>query len=140
MLTREENELLTEPVLALPWRAVPPILDRRLGPRKFQARMFPRSRGLAGEKLIAFRDTDGRIGLLERYCAHRGADLYYGRNEENGLRCIYHGWKFDIDGKCLEVPNATVPAAFMEKCKLRSYPVQERGHDLDLYGPEGSDA
>src|SRR4029077_9822862 len=59
---------------------------------------------LLGEQLVAFRDSKGRLGLLERQCPHRRADLYFGRNEECGLRCIYHGWKFDVDGNVLEMP------------------------------------
>ena len=61
---------------------------------------------ILGEKLIAFRDTDGKIGLLAAYCPHRRASLYWGRNEERGLRCAYHGWKFDVDGQCVDMPNA----------------------------------
>ena len=113
MLTREENELLTHTGPGTPmgelfrrfW--IPALLYRR----NFPGPECPPVRvALLGEKLVAFRDTKGRIGLLDRYCSHRGADLYYGRNEDNGLRCIYHGWKYDVDGVCLEIPNATVPA------------------------------
>ena len=55
-----------------------------------------------GEELLAFRDTGGRVGVIEPKCAHRGADLFFGRNEDCGIRCIYHGWKYDVDGKCTE--------------------------------------
>ena len=58
-----------------------------------------------GEDLIAFRDTAGRVGILDERCAHRRASLFYGRNEEGGIRCPYHGWKYDIDGRCLDMPN-----------------------------------
>ena len=61
-----------------------------------------------GEALLAFRDSAGRVGLVDPRCAHRGADLFFGRNEEGGLRCIYHGWKYTVDGNCVELPN--VPA------------------------------
>src|SRR5439155_902058 len=61
---------------------------------------------LLGEDLIAFRDTNGRVGLLGANCPHRGAPLYFARNEDCGLRCIYHGWKFDAEGRCLETPKA----------------------------------
>src|SRR5437588_9839278 len=64
---------------------------------------------LLGEKLIAFRDTSGQIGLLGNHCPHRGASLFFGRNEECGLRCVYHGWKFDIHGNCVDMPNEAVP-------------------------------
>ena len=60
---------------------------------------------LLGEDLVAFRDTSGKVGLLDAYCPHRGAPLFFGRNEEAGLRCVYHGWKFDVDGSCVDMPN-----------------------------------
>jgi len=60
---------------------------------------------LLGEHLIAFRDSTGNIGLLQHNCPHRGASLFYGRNEEAGLRCVYHGWKFSADGTCTDMPN-----------------------------------
>src|SRR4051794_3807283 len=58
-----------------------------------------------GEALVAFRDTENRVGLLEPACAHRGSNLFFGRNEECGLRCIHHGWKYDVNGKCVDMPN-----------------------------------
>src|SRR5207253_2176516 len=67
---------------------------------------------MLGEDLLAFRDTQGRVGLIEPTCAHRGANLFFGRNEEGGIRCIYHGWKYDVDGKCLEMPNVPAGAAY----------------------------
>src|SRR5690242_19531855 len=60
---------------------------------------------ILSEDLIVFRDTNGKVGLLSRYCPHRGASLFFGRNEENGLRCVYHGWKFDVNGECVDMPN-----------------------------------
>ena len=60
---------------------------------------------LLGEELVAFRDTEGRIGLLDEYCPHRRASLFFGRNEECGLRCVYHGWKFDVGGRCVDMMN-----------------------------------
>src|SRR5438034_6161379 len=60
---------------------------------------------LLGEGLIAFRDSTGSVGLLGANCAHRGASLFFGRNEECGLRCVYHGWKYDIAGRCVDMPN-----------------------------------
>src|SRR5215469_3780412 len=60
---------------------------------------------ILGEPLVAFRDTDGRVGLLDEACPHRTASLYFGRNEECGLRCTYHGWKFDVTGQCVDMPN-----------------------------------
>lgn len=60
---------------------------------------------LLGEDLVAFRDSAGRVGLLDAFCPHRRAELYLGRNEEAGLRCVYHGWKFDVDGRCVDMPG-----------------------------------
>ena len=57
------------------------------------------------EDLVAFRDSDGRVGLVDAYCPHRRAPLFFGRNEECGLRCVYHGWKFDADGNCVDMPS-----------------------------------
>jgi phthalate 4,5-dioxygenase len=78
---------------------------------------------LLGEKLVAFRTTDGRIGLIEEFCPHRRASLWLGRNEENGLRCVYHGWKFGIDGQCVDQMNE--PRQFASKIKAIAYPTYE---------------
>ena len=75
---------------------------------------------LLGEKLIAFRDSKGRLGLLDRHCPHRRADLYFGRNEECGLRCSYHGWKFDVDGNVLEMPSRAAEHAASCKTSMRT--------------------
>ena len=80
---------------------------------------------LLGEDLIAFRDSDGRVGLVDAFCPHRGAPLFFGRNEEAGLRCIYHGWKFDTDGACVELPNAVEGPTFKDKVRLTAYPTFE---------------
>ncbi len=93
---------------------------------------------LLGEKLVAFRDSDGRIGLIDRLCAHRCADLFFGRNEEKGLRCTYHGWKYDVEGKCVDMPTEDAESTFKDKILLTSYPVQERAGILWTYmGPRG---
>src|SRR5437764_3392327 len=81
---------------------------------------------LFGEDLIAFRDTAGRVGLLANNCPHRGASLFFGRNEESGLRCVYHGWKFDVDGTCLDMPNEPAESDFKSKVKAVAYPCVER--------------
>ncbi len=92
---------------------------------------------ILGEDLVAFRDTDGRLGVLDAHCPHRQASLSYGRNEECGLRCIYHGWKFDVDGNCVDIPSE--PAAsqkIKDKIKITSYPALERGGAIWIYmGP-----
>jgi phenylpropionate dioxygenase-like ring-hydroxylating dioxygenase large terminal subunit len=91
---------------------------------------------LLGEKLIAFRDTTGRVGLLAHNCPHRGASLFYGRNEASGLRCVYHGWKFDVDGACVDMPNEPAESDFKQKMKATAYPTQERGGIVWAYlGP-----
>ncbi len=82
---------------------------------------------LLGESLLAFRDTSGRVGLIQRNCAHRWADLFFGRNEEDGLRCTYHGWKYDVTGQCVDMPTETDESTFKQKIKLVSYPVVEAG-------------
>src|SRR4249920_2264682 len=88
---------------------------------------------LLSEKLVAFRDTDGRLGLLDEFCAHRGVSLWFARNEECGLRCPYHGWKYDVSGQCLEVPSEPEASGFAKKIKLTSYPLVERGGVLWTY-------
>jgi phenylpropionate dioxygenase-like ring-hydroxylating dioxygenase large terminal subunit len=91
---------------------------------------------LLGEDLIAFRATDGRVGLLANNCPHRGASLFFGRNEENGLRCVYHGWKFAADGTCVDMPNEPAESDFRTKVKARAYPCLERGGIIWAYmGP-----
>ena len=82
---------------------------------------------LLGEDLIAFRDSDGRIGLLDEFCPHRRASLFLARNEECGLRCVYHGWKFDVEGKCLDMMNEPPDSDFRDKITTKSYPTLEQG-------------
>jgi phthalate 4,5-dioxygenase len=92
---------------------------------------------LLSERLIAFRDTGGRLGLLDEFCAHRGVSLWFGRNEEGGLRCSYHGWKYDVTGQCREIPSEPDNPALCRRMKLRSYPLVERGGVLWTYlGPQ----
>src|SRR5689334_9424969 len=91
---------------------------------------------LLGESLVAFRDSEDRIGLIDEYCAHRRVSLWFGRNEECGLRCPYHGWKFDVTGQCTEIPSEPEKPGFARKVKLKSYPLIERGGVLWTYmGP-----
>ena len=91
---------------------------------------------LMGENLVCFRDSKGQIGLIDEFCAHRGVSLWFGQNEECGLRCPYHGWKYDVTGQCIEVPSEPVESGFCNKIKLKSYPLVERGGVLWTYmGP-----
>src|SRR5690349_9588278 len=76
---------------------------------------------LLGEDLIAFRDTTGRPGLIQNNCPHRGASLFFGRNEESGLRCVYHGWKFDVSGTCVDMPNEPGDSDFKLRVRARAY-------------------
>jgi phthalate 4,5-dioxygenase len=87
---------------------------------------------LLGEKLIAFRDSDGRVGVMDHRCPHRCASLFLGRNEEGGLRCIYHGWKFDVAGNCLDMPSVP-PPDFKQKVKAKSYRAVERAGVIWAY-------
>jgi phthalate 4,5-dioxygenase len=88
---------------------------------------------LLSERLIAFRDTAGRVGVMDEFCAHRGVSLWFGRNEENGLRCPYHGWKYDVTGQCIEVPSEPVESGFCKKIKLASYATAELGDVIWIY-------
>ncbi|HKU94104.1 MAG TPA: Rieske 2Fe-2S domain-containing protein [Vineibacter sp.] len=81
---------------------------------------------LLGEQLIAFRDSSGRIGIMEHRCPHRCASLFFGRNEHDGLRCVYHGWKFDVAGNCVDMPNVPAAQDFKSKVKTKAYKVVER--------------
>lgn len=91
---------------------------------------------LMGEDLIAFRDTGGRIGLMDQFCAHRGVSLWFGRNEEGGIRCPYHGWKYDVNGNCVELPSEDNDKTVMGRIKLKSYPCIEKAGVIWTYmGP-----
>ena len=76
---------------------------------------------LLGEKLIAFRDTSGRVGVFDHHCPHRCASLFFGRNEENGIRCVYHGWKYDVDGNCVDMANVPPHQDFKHKVNAKAY-------------------
>ena len=91
---------------------------------------------LLGERLIAFRDTKNQIGLIEEFCAHRGVSLWFGRNEECGLRCPYHGWKYDVTGQCVDLPSEAEETGMRQRIKLTSYPCVEHGGVIWAYmGP-----
>lgn len=82
---------------------------------------------ILSERLIAFRDSEGRYGLIDEFCAHRGVSLWFGRAEESGLRCAYHGWKYDVTGRCVEVPSEPENSNFCSKVKLTAYPLVQVG-------------
>ena len=92
---------------------------------------------LLGEDVIAFRDSNGHVGLIQNNCPHRGAALFFGRNEEGGLRCVYHGWKFAADGACLDMPNEPAESDFKHKVRATAYPCVERAGVVWTYmGPQ----
>jgi phenylpropionate dioxygenase-like ring-hydroxylating dioxygenase large terminal subunit len=88
---------------------------------------------ILSERLIAFRDSEGRYGLIDEFCAHRGVSLWFGRNEDSGLRCAYHGWKYDVTGQCVDVPSEPEAGNFCANVKLRSYPLVKVGELLWTY-------
>ncbi len=129
MLSAADNEMLTRTGAATPmgqlfrrfWQPV--ALSRELSdpdgtPLRVQ---------LLGENLLAFRDTKGRVGLVHPRCPHRGADLYFGRNEECGLRCVFHGWKFDVNGKATDLPNVHPDSNYHETMSIKAYLTREFG-------------
>ncbi len=88
---------------------------------------------LLGERLIAFRDSSGRVGIMDHRCPHRCASLFLGRNEEDGIRCVYHGWKFDAAGNCIDMPNTPPHQDYTEKVKAKAYKVAERNGLVWVY-------
>ncbi len=91
---------------------------------------------LLGENLIAFRTTSGAVGLIQNACPHRGASMFFGRNEEEGLRCVYHGWKFDASGACIDMPSEPAESNFKAKVRTGAYPCRERAGVIWTYmGP-----
>ncbi len=101
----------------------------------------PQEVRILGEDLVVFRDTDGNVGVLQALCPHRQAPLVYGRNEECGLRCIYHGWKFDTSGMCLDMPNEPPESAFKDKVRADYYPACEAAGVIWVYmGPRDQSA
>jgi len=129
MLKREDNEMITRTGPSTPMGEVfrrywiPAFLSEELP----AADCPPLRIRLLSEDLVAFRDSNGKVGLLDAYCPHRQAHLYWGRNEECGLRCVYHGWKFDIDGNCVDMPNEPPESNFKNKVKTVAYPCWEGG-------------
>lgn len=135
MLRQEDNELLTR---VGPGTAMGDLLRHYWMPALIGAELpapdcDPLRVRLLGEDLIAFRDTLGRVGLLGANCPHRGAPLFFGRNEECGLRCVYHGWKFDVTGQCVDQPNEPPASNFKDKIRHTAYPCVERGGVIWAY-------
>jgi phenylpropionate dioxygenase-like ring-hydroxylating dioxygenase large terminal subunit len=138
MLRQEQNEFVTRTGPGTPTGSlfrrywIPALLASELPENECP----PVRVKLLSERLLAWRDTQGRYALTDEFCAHRGVSLWFGRNEENGLRCPYHGWKYDHTGQCIEVPSEPAESGFCAKIKLTSYPLIERGGILWTYmGP-----
>ncbi|MFN0072263.1 MAG: Rieske 2Fe-2S domain-containing protein [Chloroflexota bacterium] len=91
---------------------------------------------ILGEDLIAFRDSEGNPGLVDAYCPHRGAPMFFGRNEESGLRCVYHGWKFDVSGQCVDLPNVPEGEELKNRTSIPAYPCRNKAGLIWAYlGP-----
>lgn len=139
MLSSEDNKILTSSDAGTPMGELlrrfwlPVLLSEELAaPGGTQKKVK-----VLNEDLLIFRDTDGRVGLVEPVCPHRGANLYYGRNEEGGLRCVFHGWKFDVDGNCVDLPTAPCNSPYKDRIKIKSYPTKEAGGFIWAYmGPK----
>src|SRR5580700_7456125 len=95
---------------------------------------------LLGEKLIAFRDHAGRVGVMDHRCPHRCASLFYGRNEQGGIRCVYHGWKFDAEGNCVDMPSVPPERDFKHLVKAKAYKAVERNGLIWVYMGERKEA
>ena len=138
MLSASDNELLTR---VGPGTPMGELMRRYWIPAAFSHQIEnadgpPVRVRLMGENLVLFRDTQGRPGLLGEYCPHRTASLFFGRNEEGGLRCVYHGVKFDVDGTCLDVPCVPQGSNVKDRVRAKSYPCIERGDLVWTYmGP-----
>ena len=134
MLSKQDNEIMCRvgpdtPMgkamrrFWLPAMQASELLDRDSEPRHLE---------LLGEHFVAFRDTNGNVGILAEACCHRGASLLIGRVEDCGIRCIYHGWKFAHDGTVMETPNVNDPR-FKERFRQKAYPVKEAGGLIWVY-------
>jgi phthalate 4,5-dioxygenase len=135
MLSREDNELLCK---VGPGTAMGNLMRQYWIPALMSSEL-PRPDGppvrvrLLGENLIAFRVTSGKVGLIQSNCPHRGASLFFGRNEEEGLRCVYHGWKFNCEGACVDMPSEPEESTFKSRVRARAYPCLERNDIVWTY-------
>ena len=139
MMTREQNELLTRigpeapagQLLRRYWQPIA-LVEELAGARPLKTVR------VLGQDLVLFRGPDGRLGLLDRDCPHRGADLAFGRLEDGGLRCLFHGWLFDIEGRCLETPAEPPESRICNRVRQKAYPVQERSGIVFAFLGEGT--
>src|SRR5216683_1691304 len=134
MMSQEQNDLITRTgpkdpcgkLMRMYWQPAA-LVDELTGPRPVKAVK------LLGEDLVLFRDEQGRYGLIDRHCAHRGADLAYGRLEHGGLRCAFHGWLFDVTGQCLDTPAEPQESRMCANIRHKAYPVVEKSGILFAY-------
>jgi nitrite reductase/ring-hydroxylating ferredoxin subunit len=139
MLTQEENEILVRtgpgtPMGELFRRFWLPVMLTEEVP---EPDCTPARIRILNEDLIGFRDTNGEVGIIDAYCAHRFSPLFFGMNEECGLRCLYHGWKYDVNGQCVDIPFVPEGEDFKEKVQLKSYPALDKGGFIWTYmGPK----
>jgi phenylpropionate dioxygenase-like ring-hydroxylating dioxygenase large terminal subunit len=138
MMSQQQNDLITRigpadpagKLMRMYWQPAA-LVDELQGERPLKAVK------LLGESFVLFRDESGRFGLLDRDCPHRGADLAFGRLENGGLRCAFHGWLFDVDGQCLETPAEPSDSPLCKNVRQRAYPVVEKGGILWTYLGDG---
>jgi phenylpropionate dioxygenase-like ring-hydroxylating dioxygenase large terminal subunit len=138
MLNVSDNNLLTQTSAGTPMGELfrrfwhPVLLSEELT----QCDAPPVRLRVLGEDLVAFRDTQSKVGIIDARCPHRRAGMFFGRNEACGLRCVYHGWKFDVEGNCVEMPTEPANSTFKERVKIKAYPVAEAGGCIWVYmGP-----
>jgi phthalate 4,5-dioxygenase len=138
MLKKEQNDLLTQTGPGTPMGELfrrywlPALLSKELP----EPDCPPVRLQLLSERMVAFRDSAGRLGVIDEFCAHRGVSLWFGRNEEGGIRCPYHGWKYDVNGQCIDVPSEPAESGYCNRIKLKSYKLVERGGVIWIYmGP-----
>jgi phthalate 4,5-dioxygenase oxygenase subunit len=138
MLSKVDNDLLTQTDRGTPMgeylrRYWHPVMLAEEVP---EPDCPPKRVRILGEDLVGYRDTNGDIGLIDNYCPHRRASMFFGRNEECGLRCVYHGWKFDKDGNCVDMPSEPAESNFKDKVRITAYPAREYGGLIWAYlGP-----
>ena len=137
MLSREDNELLCRVGPGTPmgqllreyWLPFLKSSDVERGGQPLRVKLL-------SEDLVAFRDTSGRVGLLGEHCSHRATSLALARNEDNGLRCVYHGWMYDVYGRCIDMPNEPEETRFADKIRHPAYACTERNGIVWTYmGP-----
>lgn len=141
MLSREDNELLVRvgpgtpmgQFMRLYWLPILPASDLAVDGQPQRVRLL-------GEELLAFRDSDGRIGLVDHACPHRGAPLVFGRNEQCGLRCVYHGWKFGTDGRVVDTPTEPADSRLKDRTRIKNYVCRERNGIVWAYMGQEQDA